>query len=674
MQAGKIKAIMEYPAPTNIKAVRRFLGMIGYYRPFIMNFAAKAYPITNLLKQENKFEWKKEQQESFEMLKKYLMKDPVLVYPDFTKEFYLACDASSTGLGAVLLQKHKCRMRVISYASRVLNPTEQRYSVTEKECLGVVWGLRKYRHLILGYKVHILTDHKPILDLFKKRDFINNQKFNRWFLSILEYGPEFKYIPGKSNTLADGLSRAFEDEEKDKIKKLECFTCQVVDLSLDLVKEEQQKDPEIREIMGNILQDESSKPDFQIIEGILYKKPSREQEVARLYIPKTLIPEVMKLVHSHRLAGHPGISKCVQILSRNYFWKNCNKDIENYIRDCEVCNLNKGNVNVPAPLLKYPTELYPFQVVAMDFMGPFPTTFRGNKNLLVFIDYLTRYVEIVPVRDRMAATVAEALKSRIIVSHSAPEILMSDNAPEFTSEIIQKLCSFYEIKKCEITPYKPSSNGAVERVNGKIKSILKTLITPETVDWDKHIEDIQLVINNSVNVTTGETPHYLLYGYTKRIPVALHDDAKPPRHIYNYEDYIEQRLRQYYYTTRKARDMIKLAQKKNEKYYKCKDKKNVNIGSKVYMLKMVSQGPNVKVSPKFEGPYRVIEILNNNKYKVIGEKDLKERIVHYNNLKIVKCDDNWKNPLQVESESVEDGGSETSDSSGLGNRYNLRHR
>ena len=674
MQAGKVKAIIEYPAPSNIKAVRRFLGMIGYYRPFIQNFAAKAYPITNLLKQENKFEWEKEQQESFELLKNCLMKDPILVYPDFTKEFFLACDASSTGLGAVLLQKNKSRMRVISYASRVLNATEQRYSVTEKECLGVVWGLKKYRHLILGYNVNILTDHKPILDLFKKRDFINNQKFNRWFLAILEYGPEFKYIPGRSNTLADGLSRAFEEEEKSKIKKMECFTCQVVDLSLELVREEQQKDPEIREIMGNILQDKNSKPDFQIIEGMLYKKPSREQEVARLYIPKTLVPEVMKLIHSHKLAGHPGLNKSSQILSRNYYWKGCRNDLENFIRDCDVCNLHKGNVNVPAPLEHYPTQLYPFQVVCMDFMGPLPTTYRGNKNLLVFVDYLTRYVEIVPVKDRMAGTVAEALKSRIITRHSAPEVLMSDNAPEFTGEIMQKLCSFYEIKKCEITPYKPSSNGAVERVNGKIKTILRTLITPETVDWDIYVEDVQLVINNSINVTTGETPHFLLYGYTKRLPIALHDDAKPPRHIYNYEDYIEQRLRQYYHTTRKTREMIKNAQRKNEKYYKCKEKKELRIGSKVYILKMVSQGPNVKVSPKFEGPYRVIEILSNNKYKVINERDLKERIAHYNNLKIVKCDDNWQKPLQVDSESEENGGNETSTPSGLGNRYNVRKR
>ena len=651
MQEGKVKAILEYPAPKTLKALRRFLGMIGYYRPFIQNFASKAYPLTNLLKNENKYEWEEEQQQSFETLKNCMMKDPILVYPDFKKEFFLACDASGTGLGAVLLQKNKCRMRVITYGSRVLNATEKNYSTTEKECLAVFWGLKKFRHLILGYKVNILTDHKPLLDLFKRRDFISNQKFNRWFLAVLEYGPNFRYIPGPSNTLADGLSRAFEEEEKNKIMEMHCFCCQSIDLDMEKICEEQQKDPEIRKIMADLLLNENSNSDFQFIDGIIYKRPRREQEVARLYIPKTLVHEILKLVHSHKLAGHPGISKSTQIVTRNYFWPHCSKDMEMYIRQCITCNKHKGKVVIPAPLEKYPTELYPFQVVAMDFVGPFPTTLKGNKQLLVFIDHLSRYVEIVPVRDRLASTVAEALKSRIIVRHSCPEILLSDNAAEFVSEMLNKLCEFYNIKKIQITPYKPSSNGAVERANGKIKNILRTIITPDVADWDTYIEDVQLVINNSINVTTGESPHFLLYGYEKRLPVSLLDNVRPPNRIYNYDDYIAQRLHNYYKVTKKTREMLCKGQEKNEKYYKSKEKSEIKLGTKVFVLQMVSEGPNVKISPKFEGPYRVIEILKTNKYKVI-DKNCKEKIVHYNHLKIVKGDSNWSNPCSLQDEDV----------------------
>ena len=157
MQAGKVQAIVDYPVPVNVKSLRRFLGMVGYYRPFIQNFSTIAHPLTELFKTDKEFKWGVDQQKAFETLKEKLMKDPILVYPDFSKEFYLATDASSTGLGAVLLQKHKHRMRVISYASRVLSDTEKRYSTTERECLALYWGLRKYKHVILGYTINILT-------------------------------------------------------------------------------------------------------------------------------------------------------------------------------------------------------------------------------------------------------------------------------------------------------------------------------------------------------------------------------------------------------------------------------------------------------------------------------------------------------------------------------------
>ena len=666
MQQGKIRSILDYPPPVNVKGIRRFIGMIGYYRPFIKNFSTIAAPLTDLLKQDKDFVWGTEQQGAFEQLRGKLIENPILVYPDFSKDFYLATDASGTGLGAVLLQKHRTRMRVISYGSRVLNETEKRYSTTERECLALVWGLKKYKHLILGYKVHVLTDHKPLLDLFKKREFINNSKFNRWFLSVLEFNPEIKYIPGSSNTLADGLSRSHEDIESKVVNKKFCFTCQKVELDLLKVSEEQGKDQEIRTIKGDILLDENSRPDFQLINDVVYKRPREEDELPRLYIPRILVNEVLNLTHSHRLAGHPGIKKTNKIIKNNYFWPGCSKDVEMYIKQCVNCNRNKGNVNSPAPLERYPTELYPFQVVTMDFLGPFQTSYRGNKYVLVFVDHLSRWVEIVPTRDRLAATVAEAFKSRIIVRHSCPEILMSDNASEFTSEILKKLCDFYDVNKVEITPYKPSSNGAVERMNGKIKAILKSMVTPDSNEWDLALEDVQLIINKTVNETTGETPHYILYGYDKRLPVSLLDDARKPTNVYNYDDYISERLRKYYNTVKKTRELIKRNQKLWEKYYPSKEKKEIKVGTVVYVRKMVPDGPNTKLSPKFDGPYRVLNVLNNNKFKVIDE-GCKERIVHYNHMKIIT----GGSEPQLENGNNEDVGS---DARNISKRYDLRPR
>ena len=115
----------------------------------------------------------------------------------------------------------------------------------------------------------------------------------------------------------------------------------------------------------------------------------------------------------------------MRIVTHNYFWPNCSKDVEKYIKECSTCNLHKGNVNTRACLEHYPTSLTPFQVVAMDHMGPLPTTQHESKYLLVFHDLLTMNVEIVPVIDRTA----EALMSSIITRRSCPEVLLSDNVP-----------------------------------------------------------------------------------------------------------------------------------------------------------------------------------------------------------------------------------------------------
>ena len=672
MQQAKIEAIVQYPPPINVKGVRRFLGLIGYYRPFIQGFSSIAYPLNQLLRQDVPFHWEQDQQTAFEELKSKLMQDPILIYPDFNKEFYIACDASGYGLGAVLLQKGKLRLMPISFASRSLNDAEKRYSATERECLAIVWALKKFRHTILGFKVNILTDHRPLLDLFKKRAFTNNQKFNRWFISVLEFGPNFQYIPGRFNTMADSLSRMNEADNVSKGTYSFSFSCKLTDLDLDLVREEQQKDDQIREILGELLSDSDYQGDYQLINGSVYKRPVGQNDCARLYVPATLRQEVLNLVHSHSLAGHPGLAKTCKILTRNYFWRNCTVDAKEFISKCEVCNKHKGVVNRPAPLEKYPSDLFPFEMVSMDTMGPFPTTQNNFRYILVFIDYLTRYTEVVPIRNRNAATVAEALKHRIITRHSCPKVLISDNALEFTSALLNSLCDFYDIKKVQIVAHKPSSNGLVERANKKILDVLKTLVTPSSTDWDSVLDDVQFAINSIVNKSTGETPHYLLYGYDKRTPYSLVDDAVPPRRTYNYDDYIA-------YRTRKSYDMYhrtRLALDKAFAEYKGQyDKKTVvpqlKVGMKVYVKKGMKDGPMYKVSESFEGPYRIIELLKYHKIKLVDISNGNTRVCHSNNVKVIKGD--IQKPSNEHPVSLQDDLQDAAEVPSR-HRYNLRTR
>ena len=386
MQDRKIETIINYPPPKNAKAVKRFLGIIGYYRPFVRNFATIAYPLTRLLRKDAKFKWEKEEESAFHDLKSRLTKAPILIYPAYSKEFFLVCDASNVGIGAVLLQKGRGRLMPVAYASRTLNPTERSYSVTERESLAVIFGLKKFRHTILGFKIQLITDHKPILDLFKKRTFTNNQKFNRYFMSILEYSPTFKYIPGRSNTTADGLSHLSEEELVNNVT----FTVQIVKIDMDRIKSEQDRDERIRNIKADLMIDPNSMKEYTLVKDCVHLMPVKNNKCCCLFIPEALVTEILKICHSHSLAGHPGVQKTCDIVLRNYYWPHCSQQTKEYVLNCETCQLCKGKVMKRAPLESYPSNLLPFQCVSMDTVGPLPTTDNGNKYILVFVDYFVK--------------------------------------------------------------------------------------------------------------------------------------------------------------------------------------------------------------------------------------------------------------------------------------------
>jgi hypothetical protein len=184
-----------------VHQVRSFLGLIGYYRRFILNFSKIAKPITDLLKKEKKFVWNAERDEAFQTLKKLLTTSPMLAQPDIAKSFDVYCDTSSTGLGCVLMQEG----HVIAYSSRQLRPHEEHYPTHDLELAAVVHALRIWRHYLLGNVPHIFTDHKS-LKYFLTQSNLNMQQ-RRWLELIKDYDLKIHYHPGKTKLVADALSR-----------------------------------------------------------------------------------------------------------------------------------------------------------------------------------------------------------------------------------------------------------------------------------------------------------------------------------------------------------------------------------------------------------------------------------------------------------------------------------
>ena len=206
----KITAISNYPVPKTKRQVRAFLGLGNFYNRFIPDFGSKAAPLTELIRKDkpDKVQWTALTDKAYNDLKTDLTSDRMLSPPDITKPFILRCDASGSGVGAVLAQlDSKGVERPIAYASRKLLDREAKMSTVERELLCVVWSLSHFQQYTYGTKVNVFTDHNCLRWLQTMAN--HNPRLTRWALAIQRYDLHINFIPGRHNSMADGLSRAF---------------------------------------------------------------------------------------------------------------------------------------------------------------------------------------------------------------------------------------------------------------------------------------------------------------------------------------------------------------------------------------------------------------------------------------------------------------------------------
>lgn len=513
---SKVDAIVNFPAPSNAKQVRRFLGMAGWYRRFISNFSDIAAPLTKLTSKGKKFLWSSEAQESFERLKIQLTTAPVLINPDYTRPFFIRCDASTQGIGSVLFQKSNEGDELpICFMSSKLNDAQKNYSITELEMLAAVMSVKKFRPYIEGHDFTIITDHASLQWLMRNQRDLTG-RLARWCLKLQHFNFKFEHVSGAQNVVPDTLSRIHCDSMNEFLENLPTSLC-VINLDSD-----QFEDLEYVSFRNKIMENPEKFPTIRIHENKIYIRVEpklshsiSETPLFKLWVPKSLVETLIKQEHDDPLASHGGINKTLLRLRQNYFWPGMVHNVRKFVLNCETCKTTKAPNQVLRPPLGTPyISERPFQRIYIDLLGPYPRSKHGKTSIIIVVDQLTKFVMLKTVNRATSPKIIDFLENEIFLVFGVPEIVVSDNGSQFVGRDFCALMKKYSVNHIRTAVYSPQAN-ASERVNRSIIAAIRAYISNDHRDWDTLLPEIGSALRSSIHSSIEYSPHFALFGMTK---------------------------------------------------------------------------------------------------------------------------------------------------------------
>jgi hypothetical protein len=530
----KIKAIVDWPVPQNVKELRQWLGIANYLHKYTKNYADIVRPLSALLRKDEAWIWTPERDDAFNNIKKSLTQAPILALPNHEKPFHVVCDASDFAIGCALLQyDDEGKERVISYQSRQLRPPERNYPVHDKELLAMKFALVKFRIYLLGSKPFtVYTDHASLRTAIKSPHL--SQRMARWLSFFAEYNFNVEYKPGKLNFIGDGLSRRPDLDFKTKTSsEVNAITC-VRSSLMDDIKTSYEKDITCNTLLKYFNSDckDTSKLDskslsrlhrFSFSEGLIYYSIDHADD-PRILVPNdvNLKEQILYEYHDSPISGHLGREKTFLAVSRDFYWPHLYKWVRKYVRTCEICQRVKPSGSNKAPLLSLPIARDCWRSISMDFTFGYPKDKQGRTGILVFVDRFSKMVHLVPVTPSVTAEeTASIFLDTVFRLHGMPESIVSDRDPRFHAAFWRSLFQQCGTQLLMSTAAHPESDGQTERVNRVLGDILRSYATTIYKDWSKFLPMAEFAINNSVHVSHGYTPFYVNTLAHPRVPLHL---------------------------------------------------------------------------------------------------------------------------------------------------------
>jgi len=606
---SKVKAIEEFPAPSNIKQLRRFLGMCSYYRNLIPNLAKLSVPLVQLTRKDTAFVWDKPQREAFKEIKKLLSSHPVVAPPRDDAPYIVTTDASGSAIGCILSQIQENHEVVIRYDSRILNNNEKKYSTTEKEALALVYAIQIYKPYLFGKRFKVFTDHKPLKSFLKQNSL--NDRIERWKLALQDMDFEIEYKPGKENKGADALSRMFEINAAEIILSL---------FEAENMKKEQESE-------GIHL---SKDPTIHFRDGLWKKKFGNAEKIV---VPQSLKKKILEAFHNHITAAHPGRRKMVMMISQHFYWKNMKKDVQLFIANCHSCARRNTKSNIRMKLKSIPPG-GPWEKLGIDLVGPLPVSKNGNKYILVCCDYLTKWPEAFPMPKPDAENTANIIIKGIITRFGLPKAIITDRGSNFLSELMQYIYQRLNIKKRTTTAYHPQSNGLVERLNKTLCQKLAQMAEKEE-EWEDLLPFVLMAYRSSPQDSTGFSPYRLLFGREMPKPIEVALQPKPNYEEFDPNDYRLKLEKGLEIVQQLAKENIERAQIRQQRNFnKEREERTFESGDWVYLFTpYLPQGKSKKFYNFWKGPYQVITRISDHVYEICLPESRAHNRVHVSRLK-----------------------------------------
>lgn len=502
---AKVKAIKDFPQPKTVRQLRRFLGMVNFYRRFLPNAATIQAPLNALLtgsvKASHPVNLSGDSLNSYTQCKESLANAALLAHPDCGAKLALVTDASDVAMGSVLQQLKDGAWQPLAFFSRKFSPCQQKYSPYDRELLAIYESIKYFRHMLEARHFVVYTDHKPLTYAFHERKAQCSPRQYRHLDYISQFTTDIRHISGKDNVVADTLSRVDE-----------------LGISVDLssLAESQTSDPELLQLLSG----ESS---LRLKKLKITPGPEIYCDVStaspRPFVPKPLRKQIFDSLHN---LSHPGTHASAKLVAERFVWPGVRKDCREWAQKCLACQRAKVNRHVSAPLGTFDLPRARFAFIHVDIIGPLPPS-QGQRYCLTIVDRFTRWPEVTPMADITAETVGRALISWIS-RFGCPTDIVTDRGRQFESNLFQYLGRIIGFKHRRTTAYHPACNGMVERFHRQLKA---AIMCHADCNWVDILPLVLLGIRSSFKENLQASSAELVYGEPLRLPGEFFQASAP---------------------------------------------------------------------------------------------------------------------------------------------------